>query len=159
MILKQVIHFTDTNAVEATWIRIHEPAKTIPAQTTPASIDPLTGAQTPAQVIPEHHVPAVEEVVKCHTYMDVQMDLLVADLGADAPKYADLIAEVQAGIKPPLPKTLEQQRDDIKAQIAALEASQPRAIREAVLTGNNTRLAALDAEIAALRRQLPKAAG
>ena len=42
----------------------------------------------------------------------------------------------------------------VKAQIAALEAQQGRAIREAVLVGDKTRLAALDAQIADLRAKL-----
>ena len=37
---------------------------------------------------------------KCHSYADVQMDMLQADLGADAADYADMIATVTAGIKP-----------------------------------------------------------
>ena len=159
MTLKQVIHYADTNAVEATWVVVLEPAKTIPAKTIPASIDPSTGAAIPEQVVPEQHIPAVEQVVKCHTYMDVQMEDLIADLGADAPKYADLIAKVKAGIKPPPPKTPEQISAEILAQIVALEATQPRAIREAVLTGDTSRLAVIDAEIAALRKQLPRVAG
>ena len=46
------------------------------------------------------------------------------------------------------------QDERIKAKILALESQQGRAIREAVLTGDKTRLTALDAEIAALRAQL-----
>lgn len=46
------------------------------------------------------------------------------------------------------------QDERIKAKITALESQQGRAIREAVLTGDKTRLTALDAEIAALRAQL-----
>ena len=42
----------------------------------------------------------------------------------------------------------------VKAQIAALEARQHRAIREATLTGDKTRLQKLDDDIAALRSQL-----
>lgn len=42
----------------------------------------------------------------------------------------------------------------VKAQIAALEACQHRAIREATLTGDKTRLQKLDDDIAALRSQL-----
>ena len=64
MILKQVIHYPDTNSVEATWVD-------------------ASGKQ-----------------VKCHSYADVQMDALAADLGSDAAEYADLIATVTAGIKP-----------------------------------------------------------
>lgn len=42
----------------------------------------------------------------------------------------------------------------VKAQIAALESGQHRAIREATLTGDKTRLQKLDDDIAALRSQL-----
>ena len=42
----------------------------------------------------------------------------------------------------------------VKAQIAALEAGQHRAIREATLTGDKPRLQKLDDDIAALRSQL-----
>ena len=42
----------------------------------------------------------------------------------------------------------------VKAQIAAIEAGQHRAIREATLTGDKTRLQKLDDDIAALRSQL-----
>lgn len=67
MILKQVIHFEDTNSVEATWVDEE-------------------GNQ-----------------VKCHSYADVQMDMLEADLGEDAAQYVDLIAVVKANIKPAEP--------------------------------------------------------
>ena len=42
----------------------------------------------------------------------------------------------------------------IKQQIAAIEAGQHRAIREATLTGDKTRLQKLDEDIATLRSQL-----
>lgn len=64
MSLKYVIHFPETNSVEAAWT------------------DPY----------------------KCHSYADVQMDMLRADLGEDAEKFADLIATVEASIKPPAPE-------------------------------------------------------
>ena len=48
----------------------------------------------------------------------------------------------------------EAANNKIKAQIVALEDQQGRAIREAVLTGDKTRLAELDTQIAALRSQL-----
>lgn len=44
---------------------------------------------------------------KCHSYSDVQMDMLRADLGDDAPQYESLIAEVLAGQQPPQPPTEE----------------------------------------------------
>ena len=49
---------------------------------------------------------------------------------------------------------VEAANNKIKAQIVALEDQQGRAIREAVLTGDKTRLAELDTQIAALRSQL-----
>ena len=48
----------------------------------------------------------------------------------------------------------EVENNKVKAQIAALEAGQHRAIREATLTGDKTRLQKLDDDIAALRSQL-----
>ena len=44
--------------------------------------------------------------------------------------------------------------DNIKAQIAAIETKQSRAVREATLTGEMTYLAQLDAQIVALREKL-----
>lgn len=41
--------------------------------------------------------------IKCHSYADVQMDMLRADLGADSASYADLIATVEASIQPAPP--------------------------------------------------------
>lgn len=46
--------------------------------------------------------------------------------------------------------------EQTKQQIAALEDSQARCIREATLTGDKTRLTALDAQITELRNQLIK---
>jgi len=74
--LKQVIHYKDTNSVEATWVN--------------EKVDWESGTK-------------VEIPVKCHSYADVQMDMLEADLGADLPQYVELIAKVRAGIKPPEP--------------------------------------------------------
>lgn len=70
MMLKQVIHYPETNSVEATW--------------TDGGI-----------------------VVRCHSYADVQMDMLRDDLGADALKYAGMTALVESRIVPaaPIPST------------------------------------------------------
>ena len=140
IILKQVTHYEDTNSVEATWVK----TITLPQQELEEGVADLV-------------LRTQEVVVRCHSYSDVQMDMFradVAELGGDIQKYEGMIAQVEAGIKPPPPKTPEQINTEIKAQIAALEATQPRAIREAILSGDNTRLAALDADIAALRTQL-----
>lgn len=49
-----------------------------------------------------------DKPVRCHSYADVQMDMLRDDLGSDAATYADLIATVEAGIvpQPPAPKPI-----------------------------------------------------
>ena len=52
-------------------------------------------------------VDADDKQVRCHSYADVQMDMLRADLGADADQYEELIATVEAGIVPPPPKPVE----------------------------------------------------
>lgn len=67
MSLPNVIHYPDTNSVEATWVDAE-------------------GVQ-----------------IKCHSYADVQMDMLREDLGDDAATYADLIATVEASIQPAPP--------------------------------------------------------
>lgn len=48
----------------------------------------------------------------------------------------------------------QEQQAEIKARILALEAGQGRAIREAALTGDRTRLQAIEEQIVELRAQL-----
>lgn len=67
MILKQVIRYTNADALEATW------------------------------------VDASDVVIKCQAYANSQMDLLAADLGADAPQYQALMDEIAATYVPPAP--------------------------------------------------------
>jgi len=106
--------------------------------------------------------------IRCHSYADVQMDMLRADLGDDAATYADLIATVEANIQPapPVPSIPALQ------QIASLESATllPRVTREFMLTFFATqaaasgtdpmtspafaKLKALDDQIAALRRSI-----
>lgn len=91
MILKQVIHYTDTNSVEATWV---------------------TREQLPDTDM------VIETVVRCHSYADVQMDMLREDIkqfGGDVAEYEALIKQVEAGIKPPPPPSPEQLREAAKA--------------------------------------------
>ena len=100
MILKQLIRYTNTPSLEATWVD-------------------------------ENDV-----VIKCHAYSNGQMDMLRADLGADAAQYESLIAEVEATYSPSPPQpirvpqqvTMRQARlellsrgllDDVEAMIAA----------------------------------------
>jgi len=132
MPLSKVIHYPDTNSVEATWVDAE-------------------GVQ-----------------IRCHSYADVQMDMLIADLGEDAPAYADLIALVEASIQPlaPIPPIPALQ------QIAVLESATllPRVTREFMLISfaaqaaaagidpmtspAYAKLKALDDQIAVLRKSI-----
>lgn len=104
--LKEIKHYPDTNSVEATWVEVIEPERII------TEYDP----DDPVVVISEQIIPAVERQVKCHSYADVQMDMLESDLGADAAGYTDLIATVRANIKPPVPPSVAEQKAAIDAQ-------------------------------------------
>jgi hypothetical protein len=132
MILKSVIHYADTNSVEATW------------------------------------VDTKEHVVKCHSYADVQMNMLRADLGADAAEYADLIATVEANIKPVVivpPTPLEQLaqldaanmltqrnlRDFILLTVEALKLGQPIDLSPVL---GISKVIAVEAQAVELRKQL-----
>ena len=63
------------------------------------------------QLIRYTNVPAIEAtwvdeddvVIKCQAYSNAQMDMLRADLGADAARYESLIAEVEVTYVPPEP--------------------------------------------------------
>jgi len=100
MPLAKVIHYPDTNSVEAIWVDEN-------------------GVQT-----------------KCHSYADVQMDMLRADLGESLTEYVDLIALVEANISPPAEKTAEEKSAEAIAMIYSLESSTllPRVTREFMLT-------------------------
>ena len=84
MILKQVIRYTNADAIEATWVD-------------------------------ENDV-----VIKCHAYSNGQMNMLRADLGADAAQHEALIAEIEATYVPPEPEPIEARQaaawDRIKAE-------------------------------------------
>ena len=106
---------------------------------------------------------------RCHSYADVQMDMLEADLGADAAEHAALIATIRANIvppAPPVPPTAAQQlaqldadnalsqrslRDFIRVATEALKLGQP--VDLTVLPGV-AKVYAGEAEAAALRAQL-----
>jgi hypothetical protein len=96
-ILKQVIHYPDTNSVEATWVD-----RTITPQTeVPAVLDEEGSITTPAYT-PEDVI--TDLVIRCHSYADVQMDMFRSDIasyGGDVSEYETLIATVEANIQPP----------------------------------------------------------
>ena len=73
------------------------------------------------QVIRYTNAPAIEAtwvdeddvVIKCQAYSNAQMDMLRADLGADAAQYEALIAEVEATYVPPAPVPLAERQATI----------------------------------------------
>ena len=91
--LKQVIHYTDTNSVEATWVeRLTEK-------------EYYTGEDGEGCVLEAGD----EIVIKCHSYADVQMQMFrddVAGFGGDVAEYEELIALVESNIKPATPEPL-----------------------------------------------------
>lgn len=87
MILKQVIRYTNADALEATLVE---------------------------------EVDGQEIVVKCQAYANSQMDLLAADLGADAPQYRALMDEVAATYVPPAPPPRPEVNAAIWEQIKAI---------------------------------------
>jgi len=88
--------------------------------------------------------------IKCHSYADVQMDMLRADLGADAKDYADLIATVEANQKPLPPPDPAIRINEIKAELAALDQKKIRPLAE----GDTAFLATLNAQTLTLRKEL-----
>ena len=133
MIIKQVLHDIPTNSVEATWVtRTVAPDVDVPE--VPEVLDDEGNVVTPA--VPAHTEPgAVTEVqARCHSYADVQMDMLEADLGADAKDYADLIALVRAGIKPyiPPPPVIPSVITMRQARLALLQAGKLSEVNAAI---------------------------
>ena len=106
MKLKTVIHYPDTNSVEATWVEV----VTLPQQEISEGVADLT-------------LRTQEVQVRCHSYADVQMDMLEADLGADLPEYAALIATVRAAIHVPIP-------EEVAAQLVAVKTAKNLQINE-----------------------------
>lgn len=90
--LKQVIHYPDTNSVEATWVNDKD------------------------------------EVIKCHSYADVQMQMFrddVAEFGGDIAEYEKLIALVESNIKPVEPESIPVPQEISKAQGIAVMSKVP----------------------------------
>ena len=106
MILKQLLRYTNADALEATWVRYDQlPDVGVPAS--PALYD-AKGNEVQAAVA-AHTRPGevIETVLKCQAYSNGQMDTLRADLGADAAAHEALIAEVEATYVPPEPEPIE----------------------------------------------------
>lgn len=105
--LKQVIHYPDTNSVEATWVeRLTEK-------------EYYTGEDGEGCVLEAGD----EIVIKCHSYADVQMQMFrddVAEFGGDVAEYEDLITLVESNIKPIEPEPVPVPQEISKAQGIAI---------------------------------------
>ena len=97
--LKNIIKYTNANALEALWVEVVTPEQVIPE-----SIDPDTGDVTPEKIIP-----AVEIAIRRQAYSDRQMDMIRQDVGAEmTPEYEAMIQDVEDSQVPlPQPSTEE----------------------------------------------------
>jgi hypothetical protein len=121
--LKQVIHYPDTNSVEATWVEsvsttidIPDPDWVVP------TIEDEFGNSLPdpdavAPLVPSTTTTEVQ--VKCHSYADCQMDMFradVAELGGNIAEYETMISIVESNIipyippPPPVPQSITQRQ-------------------------------------------------
>ena len=91
VILKEIKRYPDTNSVEATWVDRTERIVDVPATYTENG-ELISEAYTDTEI--------VDIVIKCHSYDQVQMDMLAADLGDDLKEHQWLIDEVQANMIP-----------------------------------------------------------
>ena len=105
MILKQVIRYTNADALEATWVR-YDQLPDVEVSASPALYD-KDGNEVQAAV-EAHTRPGgvIETALKCQAYSNdpTQIAMLRADLGADAAQYEDMIAEVEATYVTPEPE-------------------------------------------------------
>ena len=94
------------------------------------------------QVIRYTNAPAIEAtwvdengvVIKCQAYSNAQMDMLRADLGADAAQHEALIAAVEATYAPPVMPPIEQRR---AAAWEAIKAERDRRTSLGVKVGSH----------------------
>ena len=93
--LKEIKRYPDTNSVEATWVDRTERIVDVPAAYTEDG-ELITEAHTDIEI--------VDVVLRCHSYDQVQMDMLAADLGDDLADNQAIIDEVLANQEPlPVP--------------------------------------------------------
>lgn len=159
--LKQIIHYPDTNSVEATWVDVITPAIYVPESTAPDTLDEA-GNVVPGEVIPAHTIPAVEVPVRCHSYADVQMNMFRADvltLGGDIAEHESLIAKVEAAIVPYVAPPMPNPRiTEIKTRLAQIDIESIRALRAKSVgkgkAADDTKLTTLDTEADNLRAEL-----
>lgn len=154
IVLKQVIQYTTTNGLEATWVeRTITPQAEVPAvpavpptPEVPAVLDEEGNVTTPAipatpgtpgvdAYTPDPIITDVQ--VKCHSYADVQMDMFRADaaaFGTPLDDYEDMIADIESKIVPyvPPPTPVPQVISMRQARLALLGAGLLDAVEAAV---------------------------
>lgn len=144
-VLKEVIHDTKTNSVEATWVEtITLPQREI----SPGVYDLVLRTQ--------------EVQVKCHSYADVQMGMFRADvlaLGGNIAEHEALITAVEAAIIPYVAPPVPNPRiSEIKTRLEQTDIESIRALRAKSIGKNkaadDTKLSTLDTEAEALRLEL-----
>lgn len=113
IVLKQVIHYKDTNSVEATWVAvsIEEFQSPILQEEEDGTFVDTGRTETKTREI--------ETVVRCHSYADVQMDMFKEDIatyGGDITQYVELIATVEKNIVPYVAPALTEQDFTIAIQ-------------------------------------------
>ncbi len=119
IILKQVIQYTTTNGLEATWVNrtiapdtevpeVPEQTITLPQQEiSPGVVDTVLRTQV-IPAVPAYTVPgAVTDIqVKCHSYDGTQMQMFrddAAAFGTPLDDYEDMIADIESKIVPYVP--------------------------------------------------------
>lgn len=125
--LIQVIHFPETNSVEATWA----------IQT----IEPAVGVEGSDGYQPEK---IDNQITRCHSYADVQMDMFrsdVAEFGGDISEHETMIALVEANIKPSVPAPVDDKLSSViipsvvsmrQARLALLQAGLLSGVTDAI---------------------------
>jgi hypothetical protein len=102
----KLIKYTNANALEATWFE--------------RTVTPAVGVEGEEGYRPEV---STDKQIRCHAYADTQMQMLrddAAAMGTPLDDYEGMIAEVEAGIQPPLAPTPEEILAQRKAERQAL---------------------------------------
>ena len=113
--LKNIIKYTNANALEALWVEVVTPEQVIPEL-----IDPDTGDVTPEKIIP-----AVEIAIRRQAYSDRQMGILRQDIGDEmTSEYEVMIKDVEANQvplpQPPLEEILAERKAERQAIVDSI---------------------------------------
>ena len=124
--LIQVIHFPETNSVEATW--------------SIQTITPAVGVEGDENYQPEK---IDNQITRCHSYADVQMDMFrsdVAEFGGDISEHEEMITLVEANIKPSVPAPV------IIPSVVSMRQARLALLKAGLLSGVTTAIDAITDE-------------